>query len=161
MPKATLHVVRTDAMLWALGGFEPATGGDRRHSRFLPDRLMSQLRVIAAKPRTKYGEISVIAKRWGRSPGSIRVTLCYLRKEMQIRKGLPIPRKGSRGRAPVYPTVDWRLLDVGDCAEEAAEGREEAEQVRRRLAGAARSAGVKVTTRHLPDEGIVRAWRIE
>ncbi len=82
--------------------------------------------------------------------------------EIKIEKNVPIPPKGGGPNGPYkYP---FDRLGVGDCFSVSGVGGSLA-KITRRLRGAAhrysKSHGIKFTVRELPDEGVVRIWRVE
>jgi hypothetical protein len=68
----TLHVVRIDILLHALGGFaEPPV--DMPRANGLPKRLSISIDRLAALPPTPHGALVLLAERFGRSRSAIGV----------------------------------------------------------------------------------------
>ncbi len=65
-------------LLWALGGL----GNVRYPLRdfYYSPELIWEIRRIAAKPQSDYGEIHRLAERTGRSANSLAVMICKVRK---------------------------------------------------------------------------------
>lgn len=89
-----IDVVRTDVLLWVLGGFASSVGGSkpsinelvpsrsdgRAANGPLPAAYVRGLKALAAKPRCAYGEIAALARRFNRSVDSARMLVYYRRR---------------------------------------------------------------------------------
>lgn len=77
MAEITLHRIRADVLLWALGGFgEQEQPTSVRH--FTKEQVRAIAR-IASKPIANYGEVAELARRMGRSPACISVHVTHFR----------------------------------------------------------------------------------
>lgn len=80
--RITLHRVRLDVLLWALGGFAEATSEPpRERCQLYTDWQRQELRRLARAARVECGEAKELAQRWGRNPKSLHVMVCRMRKE--------------------------------------------------------------------------------
>lgn len=73
-----MHVIRTDVLLWALGGFaEPPAEAGR--FRALPTGLAREVAEIARRRRAQDNEIVDLAERWNWSRNSLSALISYAR----------------------------------------------------------------------------------
>lgn len=63
----TLHVVRTDVLLWTLGGFAETDEAALFRVNGLSPVYVRGLKAIASKPRAAYGEVLDYTRRNGQS----------------------------------------------------------------------------------------------
>lgn len=73
---------------------------------------------------------------------------------MKIRKDLPLPQVTRSGRR-TYPFDD---MEVGACLELPIES---AQNLRTAASRHAKKSGKRFTVQAVPDEGVVRCWRLE
>jgi hypothetical protein len=78
MTNITLHVIRKDVLLLALGGF--AEQQESSDLRAIPEWVGRHILQIAAKPRAALGEVSELAERSGRSVKSLKVMISRARR---------------------------------------------------------------------------------
>ena len=78
-----LHVVGTDVLLWALGGFaEPSE--EMPYARFLPVGYVRELKRLALKPRCSNMEVKELAERYDRSYSGAVSAICFRRRNTRL-----------------------------------------------------------------------------
>jgi hypothetical protein len=75
----TLHVVKTDVLLYALGGFAPEPM-EWPAKNFLPMKLIREIKRVAAKPKASYGEVRTLATRYQRDYKSMGTWIYLARR---------------------------------------------------------------------------------
>lgn len=96
MSRVTLRVIRTDALLWALGGFddEPHVHSRGRYEQYTPAdlRLIRSFyrRFSTACGRLERGRATELANWLGRDPVALRMSMRQMR-----RRGVLPPLRGT------------------------------------------------------------------
>ena len=75
----TLHVIRTDVLLHALGGLAEPAPPERTYLLAYPSWVSREVLRLAATPKTRYGEVTLLAERSGLSAHSLRVQISRAR----------------------------------------------------------------------------------
>lgn len=85
----TLHVTRTDTLLWVLGGFA-APPIEMSHGTAMPLAYVRELRKLVERGgRLRYGEAVSLGARFGRPPSSIRTLLSTYRTARSNGRQMP------------------------------------------------------------------------
>lgn len=88
-PRVTLHLIRTDVLLWTLGGFRDSVD-DRPfrepHAPYLPWQIAEMRKLAAELPLdAKTGQVRRFAEKAGLSPRAVSVYLHHIRRGTEPR----------------------------------------------------------------------------
>jgi len=84
MTVGDLHIVRTDVLLWTLGGFaEPPKKAQGRTT--IEPKLLDELRQVASRSKARHGELTNLARRFDRSNETLRVFVWKIRHGIEPR----------------------------------------------------------------------------